>query len=72
MGRCGVTSRKVREQMEIERHDVERAVNKLQNGRAPVNDRITNKMVKGGVLAIIEWLVCLSNLYMNIGSVPLD
>jgi hypothetical protein len=42
MGRCGVTSRKVREQMEIERHDVERAVSKLKNGKAAGEDGITN------------------------------
>jgi hypothetical protein len=62
MGREDPTSRKVREQMEIERHEVERAVMKLKNGKAAGVDGIINEMVKIARLAIVEWLVCLFNL----------
>jgi hypothetical protein len=51
IGRRGVTSRKVVEQMEIEKHEVQRAVSKLKNGKATEEDGITNEMVKSGGLA---------------------
>jgi hypothetical protein len=71
MGRVDVTSKKVVEQMEIERHEVQIAVSKLKNGKAADVDGITNEMVKSGGLAIFEWLVrLLFNACMNIDNAP--
>jgi hypothetical protein len=42
MGRGGATNRKVVEQIEIERHEGQRAVSKLKNVKAAGEDVITN------------------------------
>jgi hypothetical protein len=68
MGRVGATNRMVGEQMEIESHEVQRAVRKLKNGKATKEDGITNEMVKSVGLGIIGWLVRLFNVCMNISN----
>jgi hypothetical protein len=42
MGRGGAANRKVVEEMEIERHELQRAVSKLKNGKAAGEGIITN------------------------------
>ena len=42
---------------EVTREEVERAVKKLQNGKAACDDRIVAELVKSGGEAMIDWLV---------------
>jgi hypothetical protein len=72
MGRGCVTSKKVGEQTDFENDEVHRAVSMLKNGKAAGEDGITNEMVKGGGLVIVECLVRLFNVCMNIGNAPED
>ena len=42
---------------EVTREEVERAVKKLQNGKAAGDDKIVAELVKSGEEAIIDWQV---------------
>jgi hypothetical protein len=68
MGSRSMTSRKV----EIERHEGERAVSKLMNGKAAGEDGIRNEIVNSSGLVILEWLIRLSTLSMSMDNVLLD
>ena len=42
---------------EVTREEVERAVKKLQNGKAAGDDRIVAELVKSGGQTMMDWLV---------------
>ena len=72
MGRGGIRSRRIDEQGEIGRVEVERALEVMKCGKSTGIDGIAAELLKRGGISIVEWLVRLFNICFREGAVPDD
>ena len=57
---------------EIEKEEVERAISRMKEGKAPGMDGIAAECIKKGGVSVVEWLVRLFSVCFVLGVAPLE